>query len=145
MIDTLPSASFRQREQVQIRFNDVDMFGHLNNTVYLEFFDLGKLRYFNAVLGGDFLASKLKVVVVNINCNFLAPTFLQEPLEVLTQTVGMGEKSLTIVQQVVNADTGEVKCEATTIMASFNPATLHSEPIPDDVRRAFSAFEGKEL
>ena len=36
---------FRHRQPVQIRFNDIDIFGHLNNSVYLQFMDLGKAEY----------------------------------------------------------------------------------------------------
>lgn len=31
---------------LQLRFNDVDMMGHVNNAVIMEFFDLGKSSYF---------------------------------------------------------------------------------------------------
>ena len=31
---------------LQLRFNDVDMMGHVNNAVIMEFFDLGKSHYF---------------------------------------------------------------------------------------------------
>ncbi len=48
----IPEAGFpfNHRLELQIRFNDIDMFGHLNNSVYLQFFDLGKMNYFNTVL-----------------------------------------------------------------------------------------------
>lgn len=123
----------------------MDMFGHLNNTVYLEFFDLGKLRYFEDVLGRDFMKSPLKVVVVNINCNFYSPSFLNEKLEVRTAVVHIGEKSLTLEQRVVNCETDDVKCTATTVMAGFDPATMTSAAIPDDTRRYFSEYENREL
>ena len=31
---------FRHILPIQIRFNDVDKFGHVNNTVYFQFYDL---------------------------------------------------------------------------------------------------------
>ena len=30
---------------LQIRFNDVDKFGHVNNTVYFQFYDTAKTDY----------------------------------------------------------------------------------------------------
>ncbi|MCF0212479.1 MAG: acyl-CoA thioesterase, partial [Bacteroidales bacterium] len=32
---------------IQIRFNDIDQMGHVNNTIIMEYFDLGKSRYFH--------------------------------------------------------------------------------------------------
>ena len=42
---------FRHSIPVQLRFNDIDILGHLNNSVYFTLFDLGKTRYFEAVHG----------------------------------------------------------------------------------------------
>jgi len=140
-----PAKPFRHHMPVQLRFNDVDMFGHVNNTVYLQFFDLGKLRYFEDVLGKDFEKAGLAVVVVNINCDFFEPTFLKERLEVLTQTIHIGDKSITLEQRVVNAVTGSVKCLCRTVMAGFDPTTLQSAPIPDHHRAAIEAYEASTL
>ena len=47
----VPQASqpFRHVTPIQIRFNDIDVIGHINNNAYLEYMDLGKTAYFNAV------------------------------------------------------------------------------------------------
>lgn len=37
---------FHHALPIQLRFNDVDKFGHVNNTVYFSFYDLGKTEYF---------------------------------------------------------------------------------------------------
>ena len=37
---------FRRTTQVQLRFNDIDALGHVNNSVYFQFFDLAKTEYF---------------------------------------------------------------------------------------------------
>lgn len=130
---------------VQQRFNDVDMFGHLNNSVYLQFFDLAKYRYFRKVMGDDFDMRSLAVVIVNINCNFYEPAFLDEPLTVLTAVASIGEKSLTLDQRVINPRNGHVKCTGTTVMAGIDLATLQSAPIPDFARRNIIRFEVREM
>lgn len=141
----LPEINFRHRLPVQIRFNDIDMFGHLNNSVYLQFFDLAKYRYFRKVMGDDFDMRSLAVVIVNINCNFYEPAFLDEPLTVLTAVASIGEKSLTLDQRIVNPRIGHVKCTGTTIMAGIDLTTLQSAPIPDFARRNIIRFEGREM
>ena len=37
---------------LQIRFNDVDKFGHVNNTVYFQFYDTTKTDYIATVCKG---------------------------------------------------------------------------------------------
>ena len=41
---------FRHTMPVQIRFSDVDQFGHVNNSVYFSLYDLAKTTYIKDVL-----------------------------------------------------------------------------------------------
>jgi acyl-CoA thioesterase FadM len=46
-LNNLPSpADFRHCTPLQLRFNDVDVLGHVNNEMYFAYMDLGKMRYF---------------------------------------------------------------------------------------------------
>lgn len=66
--------NFRHVLPIQIRFSDVDQFGHMNNSVYFSLYDLAKTTYFRDVFGEQDW-NKMAVVVANINANFLAPVF----------------------------------------------------------------------
>ena len=43
--------TYRHRMPAQLRFSDVDTFGHVNNSVYFSLFDMGKTQYFIDVVG----------------------------------------------------------------------------------------------
>lgn len=126
---------------VQLRFNDVDMLGHVNNNVYLQLFDAAKYDYFRSVMGEGFDIRRLALVVVNINCDFYEPAYLDESLQVMTATERIGDKSLTLLQRIVNADNGHVKCQARTVMAAFDPHTLTSASVDADSRARVAAYE----
>ncbi len=140
-----PLFPFRHALDVQLRFNDIDMLGHVNNSVYLQFLDLGKLTYFQTTLGPNCMKANPQVVVVNINCNFYAPSFLNEQLQVQTAVVHIGEKSLRMEQRIINSATGDVKCGAVTTMACVDLSTMKSTPIPADTIAAFEQYEGHEI
>ena len=56
---------------LQIRFNDVDKFGHVNNTVYFQFYDTTKTDYIATVCKGvDW--ERLAIVVVKIEAEFVS-------------------------------------------------------------------------
>lgn len=136
-----PEAPFYHILPLQIRFNDIDMLGHLNNGVYLTFMDLGKAHYFNDVLGSKVDWHKINVAVVNINVNFYAPTYLDDHIAVVTAVVAMSQHSMTMEQRVIDTDSGEVKCLARTIMAGFDVATATARPIDPMWRDAISRWE----
>ena len=50
--------------KVQLRFNDIDMVGHINNSVYFELFDLAKSDYFSRVRHKELEWTSIPVMVV---------------------------------------------------------------------------------
>lgn len=132
---------YKHRLELQMRFRDIDLFGHVNNNVYFEYFDLGKVKYIEATLGSLFNPRADAAVVANINCNFLRPTLPNEPLAVETRTDALGEHSFTLSQRVVNTETDEVKCEARVVMVCFDTRTGQSKEIPEEWRTRIQSFE----
>ena len=136
---------FKHSTTVQMRFNDIDLLGHVNNSVYFQFFDLAKTDYYasievNAVINWQ----KTALIIVNVNCSFLAPTLFREPIVVLSQCTHLGDKSITMLQHVVNSDTREVKATCATVLVNIDPETNQPATIPQVWREAIIAFEGHE-
>lgn len=136
---------FRHHMPLQMRFNDIDMLGHLNNSVYLTFMDLAKARYFKEVNGGPVDISSIGIVIVNINANFCIPTFFDEEIEVETAVVAIGEKSLTLEQRIYSVPDRQVKCSCRTVMAGFDIKTNTGIPIAEEWVKKIEAYEGRKL
>ena len=136
---------FRHTQDMQLRFNDIDALGHLNNSVYFILFDLAKSSYFNEVRGEEINWTEADIVIANINCNFFAPTFFHEKVAVQTQTVRVGQKSIQLVQQLFNTTTGEVKAQCSVVMVSYDLATNTSQPLSEKWRTALAKYEGRNL
>lgn len=132
---------YRHSVDIQMRFRDIDLFGHVNNTVYFDYFDLGKVRYIETVLAGLFNTRKDALVIANINCNFLLPTLPDEPLAVQTRVDSVGERSIHLSQQVINPADRTVKCQATVVMVGFDATTGQSKIIPESWKERIAAYE----
>lgn len=139
-----PDFEFRHRLPLQIRFNDIDLFGHLNNAIYVQFFDMGKLAYFKQFMGGKFEDEPTVPVVASLNCNFYAPAYIDDRLEVLTGIAQISNSSLVLHQRIVDSN-GGVKCTAVTVMVNVDARTHKSTPVSDRWRRVISEFEQREL
>lgn len=135
--DTLPDLSeFKHRVPLQIRFNDIDILGHLNNTVYFSFFDTGKAYYFKDILGDRMNFRKVETVIANVDCAYVAPIYFGEEIEVLTRCSMIHDKSFKLQQVIVKTGTYEIKAAAETVMVSFDAATQHACPMPGHYREA---------
>ncbi|NDW12331.1 acyl-CoA thioesterase [Bacteroides sp. 214] len=129
---------------IQLRFNDFDKFGHVNNTVYFMYYDLGKAEYFSTVYPLLDL-EKNGVVVVNIEANFLSQIKASSNVAVETAVVEIGNKSMTLVQRVIDTDSKEVKCICKSILVAFDLEKHDSKEIPEDWKEAICAFERRDL
>lgn len=136
---------FRHRADIQLRFNDVDVLGHVNNTVYFSFYDTGKALYFTDVNGRQIRWKDVDRVIANIDCAFMAPIVYGEQIEVLTRCSHIGHKSFTIEQILREKRTGQIKSTATTVMVSYDPQTKESREVSPELRRQLEAWEQAEL
>lgn len=140
--NNLPNpADFKHRIDLQIRFNDIDILGHLNNTVYFSFYDTGKAWYLEAVNNGKMDWQHVESVIANVDCAFINSIYFGEPIEILTRCEHLGEKSLTLLQMIINKDTQQIKSICRTVMVAFNPETKQSTNIPARWRSGINNYE----
>ena len=124
----------------QLRFSDVDRFGHVNNSVYFSLFDMCKTRYFNDVVGTD-IFDRMAPVVVHIEANFISPVFFPDEIVIDTSIVKIGNKSFTLMQRALNQRTEEVKCYCETVMVMMDTVTNQSVEIDPEFRTKVSSYE----
>lgn len=118
---------------IQVRFSDTDMLGHVNNSSYNQFFDIGRYECLMKTFG-DLTDWKGKtLVVVHIETDYLKPVFLDTKISVQTQITEVGNRSLKMQQQIVN-DKGEIMVKSMSIMSAFDARTNESFMIPDEWR-----------
>ena len=127
---------------VQLRFNDTDALGHVNNSVYLSFYDLGKTDYFNTIRGLEIKQRDVDVVIAHIDVDFIAPVFLNDHIAVQTRVSAIGNKSFSLKQRIVDQETGEEKCVCHTVMVGFDFETNTAKPISKEWRDAIELYEG---
>ena len=135
---------FKHMMPVQIRFSDVDQYGHMNNSVYFSLYDLAKTSYMRAVFG-DKDWDKTGIVVANINADFLAPVFFSDDITIETAVVHLGHKSFTLMQQAVDKNSGIVKCQCRTIMVAYDIVMKEPIDLPAKFKAHICEYEGKTL
>lgn len=125
---------------IQIRFNDVDQMGHVNNAVIMEYLDLGKSTYFSAAGipvtpdEGDFC-----VLIVHCELDFFRQIRYNDAVTVTTQVTRWGNKSLEVTQQVLA--NGETAATCKTVMSGFSRSSQAAAVIPEDIKDRVRSYE----
>lgn len=114
---------------IQKRFSDVDTFQHVNNVSQQMYFDVGKVEYYQRVLGEEVLLGDLRILTVSTSTSYIGQARWRDQIRVTTTCEKVGNKSLTLFQQLIAGD--EVRSESRSIMVVFDFATQQSEPVPE--------------
>lgn len=126
---------------IQIRFADIDMLRHVNNVNLQHYFDQGKTDYFREVMHMTADWEKEGLIQKATNTAYEAQTRLYEPIVVTTKVEKIGNKSITMYQEIINPETGEVKAYSTSTLVCFHFSEQHSIPVPEAWRTAIIAYE----
>jgi acyl-CoA thioester hydrolase len=136
---------FNRSLPIQLRFNDVDGFGHINNNAYFAYYDLGKEDYLMNITDREFYSRDIVPVVANIKADFYYPIFHGDLIEMQTRVSHLGTKSFTLHQRAINTQNNLVVCECKTVVVSFSREAQMPVPIPEEIRRKIEDFEGDNL
>lgn len=120
---------------------DIDPVGHVNNSVQLTYYDLGRLKYLETIQKKEIDWQELDMVVVHTACDFYNSIFLNDNIVVETKVVGIGEKSVKILQRIIDNTTNEIKSTCYSIMSGYDKKNNCSKKIPEYFKTKVLEFE----
>jgi acyl-CoA thioester hydrolase len=126
--------------QLHVRFSDVDVYGHVNNVKYFEYFQESRIPLMER-LGRELPGAgshDWHVVVAQTDVEYKVPIlFRLEPYEVRSRITHVGSKSFTIESEIREGDT--LFSRARVVLVFFDPATQRSFEPPAAYREAMLA------
>ena len=117
---------------IQLRFADIDSFGHANNIAQQSYFDLGKAEFFAELWRLVPEQQQVTAMIVSVQNDFLKQIFWGDDISVVTAIETVGTKSLTFVQQIVRGE--EVCSRSRTVMVCYDKESQQSVEVPDGWR-----------
>src|SRR5689334_4192311 len=140
-----PRENFKHVTKVEVRFADMDSFGHVNNASFLTFMEQARIRYFDDLSGWHYDPSKEGVILAHASLDFLRPLHFKEELMVLTVCTNIGTKSISLAHRIIVEEKMEEVATAESVLVAFDYDAMKSIPVPAKWREAIGRFEGKKL
>src|SRR5262245_16412154 len=102
---------------IEVRYGDLDPQGHVNNAKYLTYFEQARVYYFIklGLFNADQSFMDIGVIIADIHITYHSPIHYDHHIKVGVQTSKLGNKSMTVEQCVMDADTGEMYATGTVI------------------------------
>lgn len=114
-----------------VRFSDVDVYGHVNNVKYFEYYQEARLR-FTTELGRDPDESEFAVVVARLDVDYRRPIlFRPEPYYVQSWVTRVGTKSFGLASEIRDTADGDGAplSRASSVLVAFDMATQRSRAL----------------
>ena len=123
------------RLQLKLRWGDMDVLGHVNNTEYFRYFEQARVEIFDEV-GCSVLPDATGPVIINAHCTFLRQLRYPGEIEVITYAGAAGRSSFEMLHEIRRIDEPHVLiAEGGVKVVWVDRQAEKSVPLPDEVRK----------
>jgi acyl-CoA thioester hydrolase len=120
---------------VTVAFRDLDALGHVNNAVYLTYFEHARIGYGLKLMTTDSPAA-IPFIVAEATVTYLRPAYYGDQLEVGVRVREIGTKSFVMEYSLFRPASSEVVARGRTVQVWFDYEAGRSIPVPDSFREA---------
>jgi acyl-CoA thioester hydrolase len=127
------------RHRLSVRFRDCDAMGHVNHAVYFTYLEQCRLTFWRELTGKA--APNTRVIVARAECDYKAPAFFGDELEVRLRVGDIGRSSFGLEYDIVHAEKNHLVATGKTVMVSYDYAAGKSMPLPDAARALLAGLK----
>jgi acyl-CoA thioester hydrolase len=123
-----------QPAAIQVRLTDIDILGHVNNSIYLTYFEMTRIHYFSQLVGPDWDWMENGVVLVQNEVQYHLPVFLGDAPQIHMFCTKVGNKSFTLGYELYVNE--QLRTTGSSTLVGFNSNKQQSIEIPARMREA---------
>lgn len=137
---------FKHSHNLNIRFADIDAFGHVNNAKFLTYLEEARVSYFDEVVNWKYDWMSTGIILAKADINFKTPIKFKDKIKVKTRCKKIGNKSIELEQIILkdNSEENNYLAKAVTILVAYDYQKQISVLVPDIWRMALFKFENKD-
>lgn len=136
-------AAFPVRLVVPVAWGEMDAMGHVNNIVYLRWFESARIAYFARV---GWLErgrpGRIGPILHSTQARFRAPVTWPDTVHVGARAIDVGDDRFTMLYEVRSERLERVAADGSGIVVSYDYEAGAKAPLPDAVRRRIAELEG---
>jgi len=127
-----------------IQWGDQDAFGHVNNTVYLRWFESARILYGDRARLSQ-PGQAVGPILAAISCNYRRQLTYPDTVHVGARITRIGNSSLKMEHRIISERLAAVAADGDSTLVAFDYTAQKPVPVPAPVRAAIEQLEGKSL
>ena len=122
---------------LDVRWRDCDMYAHVNNAVYLTYFEEARAAFWQRLRGETFVGYDF--IIAEITCTYRSPATLGETMAVTVSVGAIGNKSFQLDYRIEDRATGRLVATGRSAQVMYDHQARCAMPMSADVRRRLEA------
>jgi acyl-CoA thioester hydrolase len=136
-------AGFRVVTDTPVAWSDMDVFRHVNNTVYFRWFENARVAYLERVrFCGEEEQGGISAIIHSTQCRYRRPVVYPDRVHTGARTVEVGSDRFVMEYRVVSERQQAIAAEGSAIVVSYDYRAGRKAPLPEMVRRLIAEVEG---
>jgi len=133
--------NYKYRTLIPIRFSDMDAYGHVNNAIYLTYFEIARSNYWKDIIQWSW--GENGIILGRSEINYLKPITLNDEIACYVRTTRIGNSSFDVMHVLVKiTDAGEEICTTgKTVCISYDYHANKSVSIPSKERHRMIDYD----
>ena len=132
----LTAAAFAHFSEITTRWIDNDVYGHINNVVYYEFFDTVVNGYLIAQGALDITQGAVIGLVVETHCNYFKPVAFPDTLRAGLRVAKLGTSSVRYEVGIFRNDDDTASAQGHFVHVYVDRTTSKPVPLPEALKQA---------
>ncbi len=99
--------------EIQIRYGDLDALGHVNNAIFLTYYELARINFLKR-FSTDVSSNEFSIVIARAEVDFIKPIKFRDTVTVGTKVLKTGRTSITFQHRIYD-DAGTIYSRAVII------------------------------
>ena len=125
---------------IPVAWGEMDAFGHVNNVVYLRWFETGRMAFFDQVgVSLRDIEGGAGPILAHTSCSFRKPVTFPDTVTVHTAISRVGTKSFVMQYRVDSQVLGDTAAEGDGTIVWYDYAKCISVPVPTELRARLEA------
>ena len=116
---------------LRVRFRDLDAYNHVNNAVYLTYFEEARIAFITAIGLRDLFSPERSTVIAHAEVDYRAPALFGDQLDIEVTVGEVRNSSYALHYRIIRRSDGKLIATGKTVQVCFNFALNAPTRLPE--------------